>query len=217
MQDDNVSTDRRTVIAGLCAAGAAFAAGEAAAAPLLVTVLGDSITAGYGVAASDALPVQLQQALRASGAEVVVRNAGVSGDTTAGGLRRVDAALKGDPQVLVVALGGNDMLQGVSPAQVKNNLDAIIRKAKARGVTVVLAGMRAHPLLGEAYQRAFDNLYPQLARQHGVAFYPFLLEGVALDARYNQPDRIHPNAAGVKVIARRLAPVVAGALKVRSA
>jgi acyl-CoA thioesterase-1 len=215
---DPSSIDRRAALAGLAAAGVSTAAAAPVAAALrTVTVLGDSITAGYGVSAREALPAQLQAALDAIGAATEVRGAGVSGDTTSGGLRRADAALRGRPDVLLIALGGNDMLQGAPPSTVRRNLDAIVRKAKAAGVTPVLAGMRAHPLLGPEYQRAFDAIFPDLAREHGIAFYPFLLEGVALDARYNQPDRIHPNPAGVRLIAQRLAPVIVRALRVRKA
>jgi len=205
------STDigRREALIG---AGAALLAGGAAAAPA-ITVLGDSITAGYGLKAQEALPVQLQAALARAGVAARVRNAGVNGDTTSGGLARLDRAVPKDTDVCVVALGGNDLLMGVAPARTKANLDAIVRRLKARGITPVLAGMRAPPLLGAAYQQAFDAVWPSLARAHGVALYPFLLEGVALDPRFNLSDRIHPNAQGVRIIAERLAPVVAKTLK----
>lgn len=179
----------------------------------VVTILGDSITAGYGLQANQALPVQLEAALRDLGSPAHVRGAGVSGDTTAGGLARVDFSVRPDTDVVVVALGGNDLLQGVSPAQMRSNLDQIIRKLKARDFTVVLAGMRAPPEFG-AYAVEFDRTFAELARQHRVALYPFLLDGVALVQRYNQSDGIHPNAEGARVIAARLAPTVAKALPV---
>jgi acyl-CoA thioesterase I len=187
------------------------AAATPANAPV-VTVLGDSITAGYGLSANQALPVQLEAALRDLGVSARVRGAGVSGDTTAGGLARVDFSVRDDTDVAVVALGGNDLLQGVSTDQVRRNLDQIITRLKGRGMTVVLAGMRAPPQFG-AYAAEFDALYADLARKHDVAFYPFLLDGVALVQRYNQSDGIHPNAEGARLIAARMAPTVARAVQ----
>ena len=174
-------------------------------------MLGDSITAGYGLAAADALPAQLEIALQSLGLSVRVRSAGVSGDTTAGGLARVDFSVQDDTDLCIVALGGNDMLQGVDPSATRHNLDQIIRRLKARDIPILLAGMRAPPHYG-AYAREFDKVFVDLARDDDVAAYPFLLNGVALDRRYNQADGIHPNAAGVKIIAASLAPVVADAL-----
>lgn len=178
----------------------------------IVTMLGDSITAGYGLNQSQALPAQLQAALRADGLAVKVRAAGVNGDTTAGGLARVGWSVKDDSEVVVVALGGNDMLQGAEPAEVRDNLDGIIRKLKARGHTVVLAGMQAPPRLG-AWATAYNSVFAEVADRHDVYFYPFLLDGVALDSRYNQRDGIHPNPAGARIIAQGLAPVVAAAVR----
>jgi len=180
----------------------------------IVTMLGDSITAGYGLAAAAALPAQLEIALTALGLPVRVRAAGVSGDTTAGGLARVEFSVQDDTDLCIVALGGNDMLQGVDPSATRRNLDQIIKGLQARHIPVLLAGMRAPPQYG-AYAREFDRVFVDLARQDNVAAYPFLLNGVALDRRYNQADGIHPNAAGVKIIARALAPVVARALAAR--
>ena len=174
-------------------------------------MLGDSITAGYGLAAADAVPAQLQIALTALGLAVRVRAAGVSGDTTAGGLARVDFSVQDDTDLCIVALGGNDMLQGVDPASTRRNLDQIIKRLQARQIPVLLAGMRAPPQYGP-YAREFDKVFVDLAREDDLAVYPFLLNGVALDRRYNQDDGIHPNAAGVKIIAAALAPVVAQAL-----
>ena len=198
------------------ASAAEPAAGRAADRPLIVTMLGDSITAGYGLAAADALPAQLETALIARGLSVRVRAAGVSGDTSAGGLARVDFSVQDDTDLCIVALGGNDMLQGVDPATTRGNLDQIIKRLKARGIPVLLAGMKAPPQYG-AYARDFDKVFVDLARQDDVAAYPFLLDGVALDRRYNQADGIHPNPAGVKIIAAALAPVVAGSLQSRPA
>lgn len=196
------------VLAGL----AASAATPAFAAPKVVTILGDSITAGYGLPARYALPVQLEAALRKAGADVRVRGAGVSGDTTAGGLARVNFSVKNDTAVCVVALGANDLLQGVEPRRTKANLDAIIRKLKGRGVTVVLAGMYAPVAIGGDFARQYNAAFTELARTHKVAFYPSLLDGVMGVRALNQKDGIHPNAAGVRVIASKLAPVVKRAL-----
>ena len=199
----------------LLAAVAALPAAPALAAPRVVTVLGDSITAGYGLPSRAALPAQLEAELKRLGAQARVRGAGVSGDTTAGGLARIDFSVRPDTSVCVVALGGNDLLQGVDPGRIRANLDKIIRRLKGRKVTVVLAGMRAPVQVGGAYAREFNAVFAELARAHGVAAYPFLLDGVLGIRSLNQRDGIHPNAAGVKIIARRLAPVVAKALNAR--
>jgi len=202
---------RRLLVGGLLALPAtpAFAAAK------VVTVLGDSITAGFGLPSSQAMPVQLQSELKRLGLTVRVRNAGVSGDTTSGGLRRVDFSVKPDTAVCVVALGGNDLLQGQEPKVVRANLDRIITRLQQRKITVVLAGMQAPEALGGAYAREFNAAFADVARRHGVITYPFLLAGVAGVRGLNQKDGIHPNAAGAKVIARRLAPVVARALVAR--
>ncbi|CAN5253185.1 hypothetical protein BH10PSE1_BH10PSE1_22640 [soil metagenome] len=177
----------------------------------VVTMLGDSITAGYGLAAADALPAQLETRLKAMGVPVRVRAAGVSGDTSAGGLARVDFSVENDTDLCIVALGGNDMLQGVDPATVRANLQAIIDRLNARHIPVLLAGMKAPPQYGR-YAAEFDKVFADLAREDDIVAYPFLLNGVALDRRLNQADGIHPNPAGVKIIAAGLAPVVAQAL-----
>jgi acyl-CoA thioesterase-1 len=177
-----------------------------------VTVLGDSITAGLGLPTEQALPRQLELALTAAGVAARVRGAGVSGDTSAGGLARVDFSVQDDTDLCVVALGGNDLLQGIPPQQVRANLAEIIGKLQSRNIRVLLAGMRAPPRYG-AYAAEFDRIYPDLAQTLRVPLYPFLLEGVALDADLNQADGIHPNAAGVRRIAGGLAPAVAAALQ----
>jgi len=212
MLDDSIS--RRAVIAG--AAGLAAPTALAQAAPgRRVAILGDSITSGYGLPASDALPSRLQAELARMGAPARVIPAGRSGETTAGGAARVDRAIPAGVDVCVVALGGNDLLNGAEPSAVKGNLERIVRRLKARGMTVVLAGVRAPPLLDRAYVRAFNAAFAGVASAQGVLFLPDLLEGVALNPRLNQPDGIHPNAAGVTVIARRLAPLVAQGLAAR--
>jgi acyl-CoA thioesterase-1 len=170
------------------------------------------VTTGYGLPASQALPAQLQRELATLGVRAQVRGAGVNGDTTAGGLRRLETSVRSDTDLCVVALGGNDLLTFSDPAWVHRNLDAIVRRLKERGVKVVLAGLQAPPELG-GYARAFNAVFPAVAKIHSLPLHPSLLAGVMLDRRYNQEDLVHPNAAGVQIMARRLAPVVAGALR----
>jgi acyl-CoA thioesterase-1 len=186
-----------------------------AASSRMVTILGDSITAGLGLPASAALPAQLHQALLKLGVANVVRAAGVSGDTSAAGARRGDTSVPAATAVCVVALGGNDLLQGLDPKVTYANLDRILTRLKQRQIGVVLAGISAPPQIGAGYARDFNAVFPALAKKHGVALYPDLLAGVARVAALNQGDAIHPNARGVKIIAARLAPIVARALKAR--
>jgi acyl-CoA thioesterase-1 len=178
----------------------------------VVTMLGDSITAGYGLPARDALPVQLQAALAKLSVEAVVRGAGISGDTSADGAGRVDFSVRPDTRVVVVALGGNDLLQGLDPRATYANLERIIARVKARHMGVVLAGLQAPGAIGAGYAKDFDAVFPALAKKHEVALYADLLAGVARNPALNQGDGIHPNARGVKIIAARLAPVVARVL-----
>lgn len=185
----------------------------AAPKPSIVTVLGDSITAGLGLPARDAMPAQLQAALARRGVSVVVRAAGVSGDTTGGGLARVGFSVAADTKVCVVALGGNDLLQGVDPSSSKANLRGVLTKLRARGIRAVLVGVAAPQAIGAAYAREFNAIYPSLAREFGVPLYANILSGVRDDRTLMQRDGIHPNAAGAKRIAEALAPVVAKALR----
>lgn len=166
-----------------------------------VVFLGDSLTAGLGLESSQSFPALIGQRLAGEGYDFEVVNAGVSGDTSAGGLRRLEWSLDGDVKVLVVALGANDGLRGLSPAEMKKNLDAVLARAAARGVTVVLAGMEAPPNFGAEYTRQFRGVYAELAQQYRVRFVPFLLQGVAGDASLNQADGIHPNARGAQLVA----------------
>jgi acyl-CoA thioesterase-1 len=188
-------------------------AAEAAPAEPKVAILGDSITAGYGLPARQALPAKLSSELARMGDPVRIVPAGISGDTTGGGLRRLDRAVPAGTKVCVVALGGNDLLNGEDPARMRANLKRIVERLKARGVTVVLAGLKVPPVLGGAYGRAFDAAFATVAKDEGVIFMPDLLDGVVLNPDLNQHDGIHPNARGVEIIARRLAPFVAQALK----
>ncbi len=171
-------------------------------------ILGDSLTAGYGLPQDQAFPVRLEAALRAKGRTVAVINAGVSGDTTAGGLARLDWALAANPTHVLVELGANDMLRAVDPGVTRKNLDAIVTKLKARGINVMLAGMYASPNLGKTYTEAFKGLYTDLAAKHGVRLYPFFLDGVAAERGLNQDDGIHPNEKGVAVIVKRILPSI---------
>ena len=204
---------RRLAMAGALGAALAPAAAQAQRNPV-VTVLGDSLSSGYGLPASEALPAQLQRELRALGVNATVRGEAVAGSTTAGGLRRVDNVRGAD--LCVVALGGNDLLNFIAPAQVRANLDAIVSRLKGRGVGVVLAGLQAPAELG-AYARSFNAVFPAVAQAQKVPLHAHLLNGVLLDSRYNLPDLVHPNALGVRIIAQRLAPTVAKALRARGA
>ncbi len=186
----------------------AAVAGDPAAEPLKILVLGDSLTAGYGMATGEAFPAQLEQALLAAGHEVEVISAGVSGDTSAGGLARLDWALADQPQVVIIELGANDALRGLPPEETRQNLEAIILRLKQEGIAVLLTGMQAPRNLGSGYYSKFDRVYVDLAAQHEIAFYPFFLEGVATADQYNQADGIHPNPAGVRVIVQNILPVV---------
>ncbi|RAI59463.1 arylesterase [Roseicella frigidaeris] len=182
--------------------------GRAAAPPRLL-VLGDSLAAGYGLPQDQGFVPQLQAALAARGRAVQVLNAGVSGDTTAGGLTRLDWALADAPQAVILELGGNDGLRALPPAASRANLAAILDRLKSRGIPVLLAGMLAPPNLGAAYGAEFAAVFQGLAREYpDTIFYPFFLEGVAGDAGLNQPDGIHPNGQGVAEIVRRILPAV---------
>lgn len=172
-------------------------------------VLGDSLTAGFGLPGDQAFPVQLQSALRARGRAVEVVNAGVSGDTSAGGLARLDWVMRqANAQFAIVELGANDALRGLTPAQMERNLDAIVARLRERGVAVLLTGMLAPPNLGREYGEEFRAVFQRISERHRVALYPFFLDGVAADPQLNQADGIHPNARGVAVIVERILPFV---------
>ncbi|MBP2229849.1 acyl-CoA thioesterase-1 [Azospirillum agricola] len=181
---------------------------SAAAAPVKLLALGDSLTAGYGLPEPQGFASQLQKALTAKGYSVTVVNAGVSGDTTAGGLARLDWALADKPDAALVELGANDMLRGLDPAAAKANLDAILTRLNERRIPTLLAGMLASPSLGRPYTERFNALYPELAKTHGVPLYPFFLDGVATERALIQADGLHPNAQGVAVIVERILPDV---------
>lgn len=179
---------------------------------LVIAAFGDSLSAGFGLDSASSFPVRLEAALRADGVSATVINLGVSGDTTAGGRARLAWSLPSKVDLVIVELGANDGLRGIDPAETEANLDAILRSLKAQSVPVLFTGMLAPPNLGREYGAAFDALFPRLAARHGVAFYPFFLEGVAAESALNQADGIHPNAAGVDRIVAGILPLVRRAL-----
>lgn len=179
----------------------------------VITILGDSITAGLGLTGREALPNQLHLALEKLGVANLVRGAGISGDTTADGLARMGFSIRPDSSLVVVALGGNDLLQGVDPKVVRANLDRILARLAERHRAAVLCGIRAPVEIGAGYARDFNAVFPEVAKAHRVPLYPDLLAGVERNPALNQGDGIHPNARGVQIIARRLAPVVAQAAR----
>jgi acyl-CoA thioesterase I len=182
------------------------------AAPLKILALGDSLTAGYNLPADAAFPAQLQKALREKGLQASVINAGVSGDTTAGGLARLDWALADKPTHALVALGANDMLRGLSPEQARKNLDTIITRLKQQNVKVMLVGMLAAPNLGADYGKRFNSIFPDLAKKHDIPLFPFFLQDVANNPGLNLGDGIHPNREGVATMVRNILPQILGFL-----
>jgi acyl-CoA thioesterase I len=182
--------------------------GASAATPLKILMLGTSLTQGYGLPPGTEIPAVLQAKLKSAGVEARVINAGVSGDTSASGLSRLDWSLADRPDAAIVELGSNDALRGIPPAQTEKNLSAILAKLKAQHIPTLLLGMMAPRNLGPEYARAFDAIYPKLAKQYGALLYPFVLDGVALNPKLNQPDGMHPNPAGVKIIVDRIFPDV---------
>jgi acyl-CoA thioesterase-1 len=172
-----------------------------------IVVLGDSLSAGFGLPVEDAFPTKLARALKAKGVAATVTNAGVSGDTASGGLGRLEWSIPAGTDAVIIELGANDALRGLDPGLTRTALDEILRKLAARHIPVLLAGMRAPPNMGPEYTRDFDAIYPALASTHPVVFYPFFLDGVAADPKLNQGDGLHPNAAGVDVIVARILPL----------
>ena len=186
------------------------------AAPRQIVGFGDSLMAGYGLNPGQSFPEKLQTALLARGHDIVIANAGVSGDTTSGGLARLDWSVPEGTDIVILELGANDMLRGVGPDIVEKNLDAMLSKLKARGIVVLLAGMRAAPNLGPQYGEAFDAIYPKLAERYGAALYPFFLDGVAADHSLLQPDGLHPTEAGIDRMVERFLPTIEAVLKTQN-
>ena len=192
-----------TFVCGLAPLG-----GHAADQPVKIVVLGDSLSAGFGLPVDAAFPARLAQALKAKGIAASIANAGVSGDTASGGLGRLDWSVPEGTEAVIVELGANDTLRGLDPKLTKTALDGILTKLNDRHIAVLLAGMRAPRNMGPDYVRSFDAIYPALASTHRLVFYPFFLDGVATDPKLNQGDGLHPNAAGVDVIVARILPRV---------
>lgn len=198
------------LLIGLSTATPAFAQQK------LVVAFGDSLIAGYGLKPAESFPVQLQTALNAGGVKARVHNAGVSGDTSAAGKARlawVLNSLKAKPDLVILELGANDMLRGIKPAQTRANLDAMIVELKRRGIRVLLAGMLSAPNMGAAYRAQFDPIYPQLAKRHGAALYPFFMKGVTGNRALLLKDGMHPTATGVGVVVRGILPQVKAGLR----
>lgn len=186
----------------------AAALGSSDAAPIRIVAFGDSLTAGYRLKPSEAFPVQLAAALKAKGYNVDVANAGVSGDTTAAGLARLDWSVPDGTEAVILELGANDALRGIAPNVTRTNLDAIVKKLRERKIEVLVAGMKAPKNLGDDYERQFEPIFVDLAEQYGALRYPFFLDGVVLDAKLNLDDGMHPTGEGVGVIVSRILPTV---------
>ena len=212
-RDCNVSRHGAgAVVIALALALAMAAPASADAAERTILALGDSLTAGYGLAAEDGFTARLEAALDRAGVPARVVNGGVSGDTSAGGLARLDWLLADKPDLVIVELGANDALRGLDPEDTRRNLDALVARIRTSGADVLLAGMQAPPNLGREYGAEFNRIFPELAKRHKVALYPFFLDGVAADPALNQADGIHPNAKGVSVIVDRMLPALLRAL-----
>ncbi|MBN9005814.1 MAG: arylesterase [Rhizobiales bacterium] len=178
------------------------------AGPIKLVVLGDSLSAGLGLPATDAFPAQLEKSLKDKGLDIMIANAGVSGDTTSGGLDRLDWSVPEGTAGVILELGANDALRGTDPKVTRAALDDIIKRLKARHVAVLLCGMLSPPNYGADYAKQFNSIYPDLAKKYDVPLYPFFLDGVAADSKLNQADGMHPTAAGVAIIVRKILPTV---------
>jgi acyl-CoA thioesterase-1 len=199
---------RGLIVAGVAAGLAAPPYAHAGGRPVNIVAFGDSLTAGLGLAADETFPAQLQHALEVKGVAAVVANAGVSGDTTAAGLSRLEWSVPDGSDAVILELGANDALRGIDPALTRKALETMLGRLKERKIPVLLCGMLAPPNLGSEYGRAFNAIYPDLAAASGTILYPFFLAGVAADASLNQHDGMHPTAAGVAVIVTRIMPQV---------
>ncbi|TIL30226.1 MAG: arylesterase [Mesorhizobium sp.] len=194
--------------------GTCGAISSARAEPFTIVGFGDSLMAGFGLGPDEGFTRKLEAALRAKGHDVTVANAGVSGDTSSGGLSRLDWSVPDGTQLVILELGANDMLRGVSPDITQKNLDAMLAKLKQRNIAVLLAGMRAAPNLGADYQNGFDAIFPKLAEKYGVPLYPFFLDGVAGEPAMQLEDGLHPNAKGIDRMIERILPDVEKAIAV---
>ena len=185
-----------------------FTAAAEATKPLHIVAFGDSLSAGYGLRPKDAFPAQLQKQLKAGGHNVVVTNGSVSGDTTADGLQRLEWAVPDGTDAVILELGGNDALRGIEPKQTRANLEKIIASLKKRNIPILLAGMMSPANWGDHYSDEFDAIFPDLAREHALVFYPFFLEGVVFDPKLNLDDGMHPSGKGIAEIVKRIMPSV---------
>lgn len=192
---------------------ALLSSGVARAEPVKLVGFGDSLMAGYQLPAADAFPVKLEKALREKGYEVEIANAGVSGDTSSGGLARLDWSIPEGTQGVILELGANDALRGIAPEQTEKNLDAMLTRLKERGIAVLLAGMLAPPNMGPDYGDRFNGIYRRMAEKHGVALYPFFLDGVVTKANLQLEDGMHPNSEGVDVMVATMLPATEAFIK----
>ncbi|MBL41749.1 MAG: arylesterase [Rhodospirillaceae bacterium] len=186
---------------------------QKAYAEMVITVLGDSLVSGYGVTMQNSFPSLLQKELLKNNVDVKVINAGLSGDTSAGGLERLEWVLQDNPNILILVLGSNDMLRGVNPESTKKNLEAIITKSIGRNITVLLCGMKSGNNMGKSYKEKFDAIYISLKNRYPIYFYPFFLDGVALNPTLNQDDLMHPNKSGIKLIVKNIYPIVSNIIE----
>jgi acyl-CoA thioesterase I len=201
-------TLRIITLAAALMAALGSAAAAAADKPLQIVALGDSLTAGLGLAEQDAFPAKLQRALAAKGITVAISNAGVSGNTVSDGLARLDWSVPAGTDAVILELGANDALRGLDPAATRRALNDILSALAKRNIAVLLCGMLAPPNLGADYGRAFNAIFPDLAKQYGLVFYPFFIDGIVADRKLNQHDGLHPTAAGVDVIVGKILPKV---------
>ena len=194
--------------AALAAMVATLPAAHAQSKSIRLVALGDSLSAGYNLPQEAAFPVALERALKAKGYKVEVANAGVSGDTSSGGLDRLDWSVPDGTDGVILELGANDMLRGLDPTGTRKNIEAIVERLKSRNIPVMLAGMYASRNLGPDYVQKFDSIYPDIAKKHDLVLYPFFLDGVAGERSLNLPDGLHPTAKGVEIIVGRILPSV---------
>ena len=204
----------KAMIRGLFAIGWMFAAiGASNAEPMRIVAFGDSLSAGYELPEADGFPKQLEAALKTKGYDVIVENSAVSGDTSTGGLDRLDWSIADGTNLVILELGANDALRGIDPALTRSNVDEMLKRLKARNIPVVLAGMLAPPNMGDNYAKPFNAIYPELAAQYDVPLYPFFMEGVITEASLKLSDGLHPNAKGVAVIVSGILPFIEAELK----
>jgi acyl-CoA thioesterase I len=204
----------KATIRGLFVIGWITAAiGVCRAEPFRIVAFGDSLSAGYELPENEGFPKQLEAALKAKGLDIIVENSAVSGDTSSGGLERLDWSIADGTTLVVIELGANDALRGIDPALTRSNIDAMITRLKTRNIKVVLAGMLAPPNMGEAYAKPFNAIYPELAAQHQTALYPFFMDGVITKSDLKLSDGLHPNAKGVAVIVAGILPIIESELK----